>query len=156
MMKAKTVNGKLYLEGANIGFRNFSGNKGIYNKEGERSFVIFLDEPIANELKDEGWNIRFPKPNENIDPEEDTRRPYLSVKVEFGEFPPKIVLIANGQNSWLDEESVNMLDTAEIQNVDIILNPYHWNVNGRSGIKAYLNTMYATIYTDDFVEKYGL
>lgn len=143
------------LEGAQIGFRNFSGVEGPYNKEGDRSFAIFLEEGFAEELKAEGWNVKFPKEYDPND-EEDTRNPYLPVAAAFNMYPPKVVLIAGENVTPLDESEVDMLDWAEISNADIILRPYNWSVNGNSGIKAYLKALYVTIETDPFSEKYGI
>ena len=130
------------LEGVRIGFRNFEGREGMYNKKGERSFAVFLDHGLAKELSDEGWNVKFPKVNENINPEEDTREPYLQVSVAFEFFPPNVFMISNGNPTKIGEDEVSMFDWAEIENVDLVIRPYEWSVNNNSGIKAYLKAGY--------------
>lgn len=149
--------GVLNLENVRIGFRNFEGREGMYNKAGERSFAVFLPRDLADDLAAQGWNIKYPKVLENqVDPEADTRDPYLSVSVGFEYFPPNIFIISNGQPTKLDEQEVGMLDWAEIENVDLVIRPYEWSVNRNSGIKAYLKSGYFTIVTDAFAAKYGI
>jgi hypothetical protein len=148
----------LALENVRIGFRNFEGREGKYNKAGERSFAVFLsDRQLAEELAAEGWNVKFPTDREDkVDPDEPGRDPYLQVSVGFEYYPPNVFIISNGQPTKLTEEEVLMLDWAEIQNVDLVLRPYEWSVNRNSGIKAYLKSGYFTIVTDKFASKYGL
>jgi hypothetical protein len=146
----------LELENVRIGFKNFEGREGMYNKAGDRSFAVFLDHGLAEQLAAEGWNIKFPQAKDNIDPEEDTRQPHLQVSVGFEYYPPKVYLISNGNPTRLGEDEVGMLDWAEIENVDLIIRPYEWTVRQNSGIKAYLKEGFFTIVTNKFAEKYGI
>lgn len=150
------VQRNLNIENARIGFRNFSGAEGPYNKAGERSFAVFLDPEQAEQFSAEGWNVKYPKPREMQNDEEDTRNPHIPVSVEFRNFPPKVILIAGDRTTPLQEEEVGMLDWSEIENVDLVLRPYNWAVNGQSGVKAYLKAIYVTIVTDAFSNKYGI
>jgi len=143
------------LENVRIGFRNFEGRESQFNRKGECSFAVFLDRQLAEDLVSQGWNVKFPKPNDNINPEEDTREPHLQVSVTYDNFPPDIFLIANQNPTKLDGNSVSMLDWAELENVDLVIRPYTWSVNGNSGVKAYLKKGYFTIVSDQFTEKYG-
>ena len=137
------------IENARIIFRNFSGAAGKYNPAGQRNFSVKLDEASAKFMIDEGWNVRISQPrDEDGDP-----LYHLPVKVEFANYPPKIVMITN-RKTVLDESTVGNLDVAEIERVDLILSPYNYDVNGKRGIKAYLKSMYVTIATDEFEAKY--
>lgn len=144
------------LENVRIGFRNFEGREGMYNKKGERSFAVFLDHELAQVMSDDGWNVKFPKESQSVDPDEDTRQPYIQVSVGFEFYPPNVFLISNGVPTKIGEEAVAMLDWAEIENVDLVLRPYEWSVNRNSGIKAYLKSGYFTIVADKFAQKYGV
>jgi hypothetical protein len=55
----------------------------------------------------------------------------------------------------LGEAEVDLLDWADITNVDLIVRPYEWTVSGKSGIKAYLQAIYVTIEEDALELKYA-
>ena len=143
--------GKLQIEGARIFWKNFSGKGSQYNAEGSRNFCLELDNETADKLKADGWNVKYTKPQE----EGDESTPYIQVKAKYGAYPPKIYMVTSHNKTLLDEDLVGELDRAEIENVDIIVSPYEWNVRGSSGITAYVDTMYVTIHEDDFAKKYA-
>lgn len=144
------VNKNLVVENARIGFRNFSGKEGKFNPAGRRNFCLFLEKEMGEQLEKDGWNIRWLEPRD----ENEDRQSYLQVAVSFDNIPPKIVLVSSHGKTQLDESSVNLLDWAEITNVDLIIRPYNWTVNGKEGVKAYVKSMYVTIAEDNFENKY--
>jgi len=150
------VQRQLTLENAQIGFRNFSGLEGKFNKAGDRSFAVFLDNQLAKDLEAEGWNIKWPRERDSNFDEEDTRHAHLPVAITFDNFPPKVILVAGDNTTMLNADTVDMLDWAEIENVDLIVRPYNWEVNGQTGVKAYVKAIYITIVTDAFTAKYGM
>jgi hypothetical protein len=141
------------MEGVRIIFRNFSGKEGQYNREGDRNFAVLLDDRVAEAMATDGWNVKWLRPRD--EDEEENPQPYLPVSVNFKGRPPRIVLITSRGRTNLDEDSVEMLDWADIINVDLIVRPYEWTVNEKSGIKAYLQSIYVTIEEDALERKYS-
>lgn len=148
---------QLVLEGVQIGFKNFSGEEGQYNRKGDRNFVVFLENDMAMKLSEDGWNIKFPKVLDDVD-EEDTRNPYLQVSIGEKGMPPKVVMVdeENSNEVLLNFDTMSILDDTVIRYADVIIRPYHWAVNGNTGVKAYLKTLYANIEPDVFGGKYRL
>lgn len=142
------------MEGVRIIFRNFAGKEDQYNREGDRNFAVLIDPEVAKMMADDGWNVKWLKPREDGD-EGEEEQAYLPVSLRFDVFPPHVVLVTSNNRTTLDEQSIEMLDFADITNVDLIVRPYVWQVNAKSGIKAYVKTMYVTIEEDALVKKYS-
>lgn len=149
------VKENIRIEGAVIRFRNFSGKEGKFNPAGRRNFCVLFDpieqKELVEKLISDGWNIRWLTPKD----ESEDDIPYISVSVSYDNIPPKIYIVTKKKKTLIeDEDTINMLDWAELENVDLVLRPYNWEVNGKSGVKAYLKTGYFTIVEDEFADKY--
>lgn len=140
------------LEDAKLIFRNFAGKEDQYNKEGNKNFAVLLDEATAEMLLNDGWNVKYLKARE----EGDEPQPYLPVGVRFDVMPPTIVMITSSGRARLDDDSVAVLDWANILTVDLIVRAFIWNVGDKSGTKGYLKSMYVTIEEDELEKKYAL
>lgn len=141
------------MEDVRIVFRNFAGKEGMYNREGDRNFAVLLDDDVAERMLADGWNIKTLKPRE--DDEEPHAQPYLQVSLNFKGRPPRIVMITSRGRTNLGPDEVDVLDWADIKTVDLIVRPYEWSVNGKSGVKAYLKSLFATIDEDALELKYA-
>lgn len=145
----------LILNNANIGYKNFGGRVNPMNKYGERSFVIFFDDEEAKMMEDQGWNIKWPK--EKLDNPESEKQAFLPVKIRFKtrDGRPtslKIVKIVGDNHSLLGEEDAGDLDKVRLLNVDLRIRPFEFEPGRYS---AFLDTLYATVEMDPFMEKYG-
>lgn len=141
------------MEGVRIIFRNFAGKEGQYNREGDRNFAVLLDDKTAEAMTEDQWNVKWLQPRS----EEEGEQPqaYLPISVNFKGRPPRIVVITSRGRTNVDEHGVEMLDWVDILNVDLIVRPYAWTVNGKTGIKAYLQSIYVTIEEDPLELKYS-
>ena len=125
----------IIIENARIIFRNFRGEESKYNRAGNRNFCVIIEDPEqAEKLSNDGWNVRALAPRD----EDEEPKHYIQVAVSFENIPPKVYMITRKTKTPLDDESIST-----------------WDVNGKSGIKAYLKTMYVTIEEDEFAEKYA-
>ena len=115
----------IIIENARIIFRNFRGEESKYNRAGNRNFCVIIEDSEQAE--------KLSNDGWNVrllaprDEDEEPRH-YIQVAVSFENIPPKVYMITR---------------------------PYSWEVNGKTGIKAYLKTMYVTIEEDEFAEKYA-
>jgi hypothetical protein len=146
------------LEDVRLLFRNFAGNEGPYNMEGDRTFSVLLNEQIAKELERDGFNVKTLKPREEGDPIEYHLPVSLKYRARGGRKmrPPRVVMITSSGRTVLGEDEVELLDFADIIMCDVVIRPFEWSLNGKSGIKAYLQSMFVTINEDPLERKYAL
>lgn len=139
------------VEDARLIFRNFAGKETQFNHAGDRNFCVVLDPETAAGLELAGWNVRVLEPRE----EGDEPVSYIQVKVSFKNRPPRIVVISSTGRTHLGEDGLEMLDYADFANVDLIARGYIWEVNGKVGTKAYLQSLFVTLNEDALERKYA-
>lgn len=145
-------NNKLAIDNARIIFKNFTGKDDKFGREGDRSFCIVIeDDALAEQLANDGWNV---KPLTPRDPDEKVNH-FIKVKISFKVRQPKIWLLTNHKRTLLDEDTIATLQYARIENADVVVSPWRWEVNGKTGIAAYLETLYVKIEDDPFADKYA-
>lgn len=144
--------GILQIDDAKIIFKNFEGRGDKFNRAGDRNFSLLIEDPnTADALVKEGWNVKI-KPGRDEDEEPFMRLP---VKVKFTEYGPNVYLRTGDRVNKLDEESISCLDDIDIESVNMDIRPYDWEVNGRTGRTAYLQSMEVIQRIDRFSARYG-
>lgn len=140
------------IEGALIIWKNFSGERDRFNP-GKRGFSVVIDDAtMADELRNEGWNVKERPLQEGADSSEQEWT--LPVKLNMNRYT-QVWLIVGNHKTLLDENTVSQLDVVDIVNCDISIRPYEWEMSGRTGITAYVDSMYVTIRENKFAEKYA-
>lgn len=139
----------IVIENTRIPFSNFSGRPDRYHPDGgKRSVSIVLDPKLAQDMMDRGWNVRVLRPRE----EGDEPTSYVTANIRFDIRPPKIFMItANGKKVPLNEATVGELDYADIESVDIALNPYEYQPGK---VSLYVDELYAKLAPDPLGDKY--
>lgn len=143
--------GTLLMEDARIIFRNFAGKEGMYNREGDRNFCVLLEPETAILMEADGWNVKSLKARE----EGEEAQAYLQVSVGYKFRPPVLQMITSRGRTAIGEEELEILDWIDIAKADLIVRPYEWNVSGKTGIKAYLKSLFITVAEDELVLKYA-
>ena len=132
MLTNRYKSNNINLDSANgdikaILFRNFSGKPDQFNPKGQMgNFTLVLDEAKGHELEDIGLNVKWK------DTPEGDKEPRLKVFVRYENFPPHVYRVVDGNIKELSAETISYLDDDDIQDVDLILSPYSYNVSGRN------------------------
>lgn len=149
------ANDNLVIEGADVRFRNFAGMERPFNSEGDRNFCVFLTREMSDLLRRGGWNVKTLKPR-NEDEDGQDGQDYIQVSVNYKKGrPPRIVFISSKGRVDAGADEIDILDYADVKQWDVIINPYHWDVNGNTGVKAYLKSLFVVMNEDELELKYA-
>lgn len=141
----------LQIDDARIIFKNFSGEESKFNRAGDRNFAVRINDPdVVDQLIADGWNVTVKPPKE----EGDDPYMYIKVKIKFNDRGPKVFLKSGKHVRRLSEQNVGLLDSIDILRVDLDLRAYDWEVNGKTGRTAYLDSINVEQNLNRFEEYY--
>ena len=139
------------LEDVRIALRNFAGGPTKFNRAGGiRSFAAILPQHIADDMAAKGWVVKYFKPREDGE----APQAWLPVEVTL-RGRNKATLISSRGRTMLTEQTIAMLDFADIKKVDLIVQANPWEVEGNSGYKTYMSSLFVTINEDELDLKYA-
>lgn len=147
-----------HMEVMRTPFRNLSGAPTKYNKDGgQRYFAIRLDPELALTLREQRWNVKELPPRDEQEPP----LYFMEIKVNYKEDRkdsrnPKIVKVTPIGREELDRDVVGALDHADVEFVDLIINPYVYDPETANHANAFLQTAYFNIKMDELDMKYAL
>lgn len=148
----------LKLEEAALMFRpNFSGKPTRWNAQGDRDFTVRIPIDIADDLYADGWPVKFTNPRDDDDPSV----PYMKVKVKYGDYPPQIYRVADGNAKLLNEKTIGLLDSDNILYVDAEVRAWYYgdayptSPDRGTGYSAYVVKMYVVVEEDWLGKKYN-
>lgn len=139
------------IKDAKVRWRNFAGREERFNAKGDRNFTIFLTPEDSANLTAMGLNVKtLPQREEDAAPQD-----ILKVKVNFRGRPPSLVLVTHRGRTRLDEDTAGMMDTAQVEKIDLILSPYWWGDEDKGGVAVSVSSLFMTIVEDELEVLYG-
>ena len=135
--------------------RNFSGNPDKYNSNGGVRYFSFVidDENLANQLIEDGWNVKKYVREEESEPE-------YTLKVKIGRFVDYVKRIDDQHKRPLDlidpdnpedQDGLACLDHENIVSAKLRIVGRPWE----NGISAWLKAGVFTVEVDDFLAEYA-
>ena len=141
------------IEGTRFIFgTNFRGEVNKFNQNGARiANIIIPDVAVAQQMAEDGWNVKYLRDDEDGNPGE----PHIKITLGYkGHTPPRVVMVTSNGNTELFEDTVSLLDSVDVLNVDVFLTPWVWDKD-TGAIAAYVKSMYVTIEEDYLDQKYS-
>lgn len=131
------------FENVELRFTNFAGRERKFNKEGERNFVLVVPDEVAEEMIEEGWNVK-----QYVNEERGISYYKLPVKIRFDKKPPRVVWKCSEhpeEKIKCDESMIGFLDEIDVDRFDVTINPYRHD----NGVTAYLKRLTAYIPSEE-------
>jgi hypothetical protein len=147
----------LIIEHAEIGYSDFKGSRYgssfmILMNRGEITYKGIKGYKDIQELIKDGWPIK----QSTREDQEDEYVMWVNVKFDVpdGMVPPVVYTETGKKKEKLDDETIGLLDNADILNVDVRITP-SVRRDG-NGYTAYVKTMFVTLFEDPLMDAHGM
>ena len=143
------------IHNAEIGYSDFKGSRYspvfmlIMNK-GEITYKGITGYTDYDQLIEDGWRIERSKRDED----ELIMWVTINMNPPQGVMPPSIYAVTGKKKEKLNEDTLGILDSADVSKFDVTLNP--WPRKDGEGYTAYLKTLFAFLYEDPLMAEYGM
>lgn len=152
------MSNKITIQDARTMFRNLSGASRKFEKDdglfldARRELTVCLDRELAEELLEEGLPVKVKPPR--TEDEDEQFRLKVAVRME-SKFPPTVYLVQGRLKTLLNKDTIGLLDKLRPLKIDLRFRYYNWELAGKTGVKAALDTMYFVAEEDPLAEAYA-
>lgn len=149
----RTGNIILEIDGAEIKYPNLEGRADQFNRNGERYVNIIVDEEYVDFLRNDlGINVKERPRNK-----EGTEFEYsIKAKMRFnGRTTIYLSDTMTSKHIKINEDTANVVDTANIVYADFDLNVREWELGGRSGVNLWIDKANFVQEYDRFAQKFA-
>lgn len=140
------------INNAELIWHNFSGQKELFNRIGDKNFSLILDPSMSKKLKSKGYNVKKCSLTggsyvENMPGEDEIS--YLNVAISNTK-TPKIFVITPHDRYSINVDKSFILDRICLKKMNCVIHPFRWAILDRTGIKPYLKEI--EVFIDDPVD----
>jgi hypothetical protein len=148
---AKPYYEPLVLQNVRLLYPNFAGIAKDYNVAGDRNSCVLIDDQLAAQLAEIGWNVRIKKSADN----DEAPQHFVAFNVKLdSKFPPRLYLVRPGRRPELmDPLDYPILDYAKFQSVSLRINHYVWREKPQ-GVSGFLEEGFFELQPDPLRDRY--
>lgn len=146
----------IVIRNASVGNSNFTGiSRDPKDREGNRYIIVRLEPDVAEELIENGWNVKKTKPRSA----EYESYPYIKVKINLDGYyyhglrkTSKVYMVTKNNRTLLDENTLKELEGCYFEKVDLRINHIYYKSFDQWSIV--LESGFFTIQPDELYDEY--
>ena len=137
---------------ADVRWCNFSGvPRTPKDREGKRYINVILNDDLARELEEAGWNVKHTKPKPDAEDYEPLA--YIKVIINYDlRQKPRVYMVTDNNNTLLTEDTIDQLEGCVFTKADLSISRIYYSTYDQWS--QVLNTGFFTIEEDELYKAY--